>query len=119
MSHRLTTAGVIYQGSSGRVAPPLDSLRFTTNSFTWVASMTKLTTAACAMQLVEKGLVGLDDDVRPLVPALGQLPLLRGFVGRDSKQYILFRLLVTPPPNTVSCLGICSRSHPAWVHSGR
>ena len=45
--------------------------------------MTKLATATCAMQLVERGLVALDDDVRPLVPALGRLPLLRGFVGAD------------------------------------
>lgn len=45
--------------------------------------MTKLATATCAMQLVERGRVGLDDDVRRLVPALGRLPLLRGFVGAD------------------------------------
>lgn len=45
--------------------------------------MTKLATATCAMQLVEQGLISLDDDTRPLVPALGRLPLLRGFVGRD------------------------------------
>lgn len=45
--------------------------------------MTKLATAVAAMQLVERGQVGLDDDVRPLVPALGRLPVLRGFVGAD------------------------------------
>lgn len=45
--------------------------------------MTKLATATCAMQLVERGQIGLDDDVRPLVPALRRLPLLRGFVGAD------------------------------------
>lgn len=45
--------------------------------------MTKLATAVCAMQLVERGQVRLDDDARPLVPALGRLPLLRGFVGAD------------------------------------
>lgn len=83
--HALTERilGVIYQGSAGRIAPPLDSPRFQPSSFTWVASMTKLATATCAMQLVERGLIGLDDDVRGLVPALGRLPLLRGFVGAD------------------------------------
>ncbi|KAG6354678.1 hypothetical protein INS49_004696 [Diaporthe citri] len=75
--------GIIYQGSAGRTAPPRDSPRFSPSSFTWVASMTKLATAAAAMQLVERGQVGLDDDVRPLVPALGRLPVLRGFVGAD------------------------------------
>lgn len=35
------------------------------------------------MQLVEKGLVGLDDDVRPLVPQLADTKILRGFVGAD------------------------------------
>lgn len=35
------------------------------------------------MQLVEKGLVGLDDDVRPLVPQLAEMKILRGFVGAD------------------------------------
>lgn len=83
--HSLTlrNPGVIYQGSTGRTAPPPDSPKFTPSSFTWVASMTKLATATCAMQLVERGRVGLDDDVRALVPALGRLPLLRGFVGAD------------------------------------
>lgn len=35
------------------------------------------------MQVVEKGLVGLDDDVRPLVPHLAEMMILRGFVGED------------------------------------
>ncbi|KAK2606791.1 hypothetical protein N8I77_005517 [Diaporthe amygdali] len=75
--------GVIYQGSAGRTAPPADSLKFSPTSFTWVASLTKIATATCAMQLVERGLVALDDDMRPLVPALARLPILRGFVGAD------------------------------------
>lgn len=48
-----------------------------------IASMTKLVTATCCMQLVDKGLIGLDDDVRPLVPQLAQAKILRGFVGAD------------------------------------
>lgn len=31
------------------------------------------------MQLVEQGLIGLDDDLRPLVPQLGQMQILKGF----------------------------------------
>lgn len=45
--------------------------------------MTKLVTATCAMQLVQKGLLGLDDDVRPLVPQLAAVKVLSGFVGDD------------------------------------
>lgn len=45
--------------------------------------MTKIVTATCIMQVVEKGLVGLDDDVRPLVPHLAEMKILRGFVGED------------------------------------
>lgn len=45
--------------------------------------MTKLFTAVCAMQLVENGSIGLDDDVRPLVPQLAEAKILRGFVGAD------------------------------------
>lgn len=33
------------------------------------------------MQIVEKGLVQLDDDVRPLVPELASAQILRGFDG--------------------------------------
>ncbi|ROW00526.1 hypothetical protein VSDG_03219 [Cytospora chrysosperma] len=75
--------GVIYQGSAGRLSSSPDSPRFTPDSFTLVASLTKIATATCAMQLVEKGLVGLDDDVRPLVPQLAEMKILRGFVGAD------------------------------------
>ncbi|KUI58331.1 Acyltransferase LovD [Cytospora mali] len=75
--------GVIYQGSAGHISSSPDSPGFTPDSFTIVASLTKLITATCAMQLVEKGLIGLDDDVRPLVPQLAEMKILRGFVGAD------------------------------------
>lgn len=45
--------------------------------------MTKMVTATCVMQVVESGLIGLDDDVRPLVPQLAEVKILRGFVGAD------------------------------------
>lgn len=41
--------------------------------------MTKIITATAIMQLVEKGLIKLDDDVRPLVPELAKMQILRGF----------------------------------------
>lgn len=41
--------------------------------------MTKVVTAVAAMQAVERGLIGLDDDVRPLLPELAGAQILRGF----------------------------------------
>lgn len=35
------------------------------------------------MQIVEKGLIQLDDDVRPLVPELASAQIIRGFDGND------------------------------------
>ena len=35
-----------------------------------IASATKLVTSVAAMQCIERSLIGLDDDMRPLVPIL-------------------------------------------------
>lgn len=44
-----------------------------------LASMTKLMTSIAALQCVERGLIGLDDDVSPLLPTLAAQPILTGF----------------------------------------
>lgn len=41
--------------------------------------MTKLVTSVAVLQVVEKGLVGLDDDLGKLVPELANLEVLKGF----------------------------------------
>lgn len=41
--------------------------------------MTKLVTSAAAMQLVERGLIGLDDDAGQHVPYLADVQVLSGF----------------------------------------
>lgn len=41
--------------------------------------MTKLITSIAALQVVEKGLVGLDDDLSTLIPDFKSLELLAGF----------------------------------------
>lgn len=41
--------------------------------------MTKIITTTCLMQLVERGSIGLDDDVRGRVPELDKMQILRGF----------------------------------------
>ncbi|EAQ83745.1 hypothetical protein CHGG_10149 [Chaetomium globosum CBS 148.51] len=71
--------GPIYQGSAGRTRVDPSSPPFQTDSITWVTSMTKLVTTACLMHLVSRGLVTLDEDLRPRVPELAALPILKGF----------------------------------------
>jgi CubicO group peptidase (beta-lactamase class C family) len=41
--------------------------------------MSKVVTAVAAMQLVERELIGLDDDVRELLPELAGIQVLEGF----------------------------------------
>ncbi|KAL2258075.1 hypothetical protein VTK26DRAFT_8747 [Humicola hyalothermophila] len=79
--------GILYQGSAGRTRLAADSPPFTPDSITWIASMTKLVTVTCIMQLVERGLLALDADLRPLVPELAAAQILKGF--RDSGEPIL------------------------------
>ncbi|KAK6836581.1 beta-lactamase transpeptidase-like protein [Apiospora arundinis] len=71
--------GIIYEGSAGRLAFAQGSVPFTTQSLVWLASMTKLPTAVATLQLVDQGLLTMDQDLRPLMPELGALEILRGF----------------------------------------
>lgn len=75
--------GVVYSGAAGRIDFDTGSKLFQTDSFTWVASLTKIVTTTSLMQIIERGLVGLDDDVRPLVPELAAMQILRGFDADD------------------------------------
>jgi CubicO group peptidase (beta-lactamase class C family) len=45
----------------------------------WVASCTKLMTSICAMQLVERGLVSLDEPVYKHIPELESFTIVKGF----------------------------------------
>lgn len=56
----------------------------TTDTLTWIASQTKLTTSVAVLQVVEKGLVGLDDDVREILPQLKELKVITGFEADDA-----------------------------------
>lgn len=77
----------IYQGSSGRADFPLDAAPYDAETPTIIMSMTKLITATSVLQIVEKGVVTLDQDVRQIVPDLAKLQLLQGF--DDSGKAIL------------------------------
>ncbi|KAJ2893057.1 beta-lactamase/transpeptidase-like protein [Zalerion maritima] len=99
--HAVNKDGVIYSGSAGRAGMELESAPFTADSFTWLASCSKIITAACLMQLVERQMIGLDDDTRQFVPELAGLQLLRGFdddgkpVLEDNDKPITLRQLLT------------------------
>ena len=45
----------------------------------WIASCTKIMTTIAAMQCVERGLLGLDDDVTIILPELKGRDILKGF----------------------------------------
>ncbi|PMB71996.1 Acyltransferase LovD [Beauveria bassiana] len=69
----------LYSGAAGRIELDAASPAFTADSFTWIASMSKVVTATCLLQLVERGLVNLDDDVRPRFAEMQKVQILRGF----------------------------------------
>lgn len=76
-------SGPIYSGAAGHTSLPITSSSssptFGTDSFLWVASLTKLLTTICLMQLVQQGKLSLDQDVREKLPELTNASILRGF----------------------------------------
>lgn len=75
--------GIIYSGSSGRIDFPETSAPFTDKSFSWIASLTKLLTSTCVLQLVEQKRLTLDEDLRPKIPEFRDAKILVGF--KDDK----------------------------------
>lgn len=76
----------LYRGAFGRtkVDPESPSSKpLTLDTVTWIASQSKLTTSVAVLQAVEQGLIGLDDDVRTVVPALRDIQVLTGFDDND------------------------------------
>ena len=71
------------------------------NTMMWVASCTKLMTALCAMQLVERGHITLNEPVYTHIPELESLNVLTGFtdagvpIEEKHKTPITLRLLLT------------------------
>ncbi|KAF7533758.1 hypothetical protein G7Z17_g13464 [Cylindrodendrum hubeiense] len=94
----VNSTDIVYSGAAGRIDFDTSSKPFQTDSFTWVASLTKIFTTTSLMQIVEQGLIGLDDDVRPLVPELAAMQILRGFDSNDKPI-----LEDNPRPITLRC----------------
>ncbi|KAJ8127107.1 hypothetical protein O1611_g6531 [Lasiodiplodia mahajangana] len=49
------------------------------DSVSWLTYMSKLTTAVSLLQLVERDVIALNDDIRSMLPELAALRVLRGF----------------------------------------
>jgi CubicO group peptidase (beta-lactamase class C family) len=95
-----TADGVIFNAAFGtRDLATGDPM--TTDTVVWIASMTKAITAACAMQLVERGKLSLDADITGVLPELTRLQVLEGFDPdgaprlRAAKRAITLRHLLT------------------------
>ena len=59
-----------------------------------IYSMTKLITSIAALQLVEKGMIGLDDDLSALMPEMAKIPILaNGKLETPAKRITLRHLL--------------------------
>ncbi|KIW22100.1 uncharacterized protein PV07_12516 [Cladophialophora immunda] len=74
----------IYRKSFGhQKVDTSNSPALTPDTVTWIASQSKLTTSVSVMQIVERRLINLDDDVREVLPQLKELKVLTGFEGED------------------------------------
>jgi len=73
----------------------------TADTVFWIASCTKAITTAAAMQLVEKGAIGLDDPLGPIIPALAHPRVLKGYdaagmpITRPARTPLTLRHLLT------------------------
>ena len=73
-----TDRGLLYQGGFGR-RDLTGTAAMTPDTVVWIASMTNASTAAAAMQLVERGKMALDAPAAAVVPALDAAKVLDGF----------------------------------------
>jgi methyl acetate hydrolase len=92
--------GVIYEGAFGqRAADKAEPM--TLDSVFRIASMTKAITGTAAMQLVEKGQLGLEQPIGEVLPLIKDVKVLEGFHEdgaprlRDPKSPITLRHLLT------------------------
>jgi methyl acetate hydrolase len=73
-----TDKGILYEGAFGTRRLGANAA-MTLDTVVWIASMTKAVTATAAMQLVEKGQLGLERPASEVVRELGAARVLEGF----------------------------------------
>ncbi|KZO98015.1 beta-lactamase/transpeptidase-like protein [Calocera viscosa TUFC12733] len=69
-------SGNIYEGAAGLRDLAKPETPFTLDTVMWIASMSKAITSICALIVVERGLIGLDDDLRKVIPELKDLQVI-------------------------------------------
>jgi methyl acetate hydrolase len=95
-----TDKGTLYEGAFGKreLGKPAS---MSLDTVVWIASMTKAITATAAMQLVERGKLGLERSASEVVPELAAAKVLEGFDSagkprlRAPKRPITLRHLLT------------------------
>ena len=78
-----TPDGVIYEGSAGTTGTQCGA-PVTADTIFWVLSMTKAVTAVACMQLIERGLLHLDQLASDFLPELSSPQVLEGFSADDT-----------------------------------
>lgn len=96
--------GITYSYSSGTrsVDPdsPVYSEPFTLDTTMWIASSTKLVTSIAGLQLVEQGVIDLDEDAGKYIQSLAEKKVFTGFVDgkpvyKERKNKITLRELLS------------------------
>jgi CubicO group peptidase (beta-lactamase class C family) len=92
----------IYRNTAGYNSPAPGSAPINEDGIFWIASCTKLITSICALQMVEQGLINLDEDVSRVIPEMKNPSIVRlddsverGFTLSPAKGYITLRQLLT------------------------
>ncbi|KZT62902.1 4-chloro-3-hydroxybutyrate hydrolase [Calocera cornea HHB12733] len=70
------SSGPIYSGAAGLRDLSKPDVPMTVDTVMWIASMSKAITSICAMIVVERGLIGLDDDLKKVIPELKDLQVI-------------------------------------------
>ena len=81
-------SGVIYEGTFGRRAVDQPE-PMTLDSVFRIASMTKAITGTAAMQLVEKGRIGLEQPMGDVLPLVRDVKVLEGFDGDGTPRCVI------------------------------
>lgn len=78
-----TDKGIVYSRAFGKRSPEADAQDMTVDDVMLLYSATKLVTSISALQLVERSLFTLDEDVSSILPEIGGLKVLTGMNGSE------------------------------------
>ncbi len=94
-------SGMVLASAASGLADPASGKLMALDGIFQIASMTKAITSVAAMQLVERGLLSLDEPIDPVLPELARAAVLAGFdpdgkaILEPAKKAITLRHLLT------------------------